>query len=161
MAWNDLDFVRCAFVTVLGRQPDRQGEEYYVDRLRRGFSKYGILWQLRRSIEGRRHDPGIAGFDRELRKHHNARNRFYGWIVRLGSGREADTPLERRLRAIENRLVSIPVIAAEISALANIVQAGPRSGDQSELHSMEAEISAVRHRLSSAAQKFYDRVYKL
>jgi len=58
--WHDVDFVRCAYVTILGRQPDPDGESHYTRQLRQGRSKLEILWHLRRSKEGRRHDPGIA-----------------------------------------------------------------------------------------------------
>lgn len=68
LAWDDLDFIRCAYVTILGRQPDPTGEAHYAVRLRAGRSKHEILWQLRKSGEGRQHDPGIAGLDRALKK---------------------------------------------------------------------------------------------
>lgn len=68
LAWDDLDFIRCAYVTILGRQPDPTGEAHYAVRLRAGRSKQEILWQLRKSSEGRQHDPGIAGLDRALKK---------------------------------------------------------------------------------------------
>lgn len=67
LAWDDVNFVRCAYVTVLGRQPDPVGEAYYTARVRSGRSKKEILRQLRKSYEGRRHDPGIAGLDRALK----------------------------------------------------------------------------------------------
>lgn len=68
LAWDDLDFIRCAYVTILGRQPDPVGEAHYAIRLRAGRSKQEILWQLRKSSEGRQHDPGIAGLDRTLKR---------------------------------------------------------------------------------------------
>ncbi len=68
LAWEDLDFIRCAYVTILGRQPDPIGEVHYAVRMRAGRSKQDILWQLRKSSEGRRHDPGIAGLDRALKR---------------------------------------------------------------------------------------------
>lgn len=98
----DLDFVRCAYVTILGRQPEPAGEAYYVARIRSGISKLTILRQLRLSPEARQHDPGIAGLDAELRKHRNATMMLIGPIVRKLYGREGNSPIERRLRAIEN-----------------------------------------------------------
>jgi hypothetical protein len=165
LAWHDLDFVRCAYVTVLGRQPDRRGELYYVDRLRRGYSKLGILWQLRTSKEGPRHDPGIAGFDKELRKHRNARSPLYGWLIRAVTGREADTPLERRLRALENLIGSTrtapagPALSAELSSLVETLRALPSTAAAAPAaeSAPSPEIQIVRGRLSPRAQKFYDR----
>lgn len=83
LSWHDVDFVRCAYVTILGRQPDRHGEAYYTDRIRRGRSKLEVLLQLRRSAEGRRHDPGIAGLDRALRRTAWQRKAGIGWLFRL------------------------------------------------------------------------------
>jgi len=102
-SWHDVDFVRCAYVTVLGRQPDPQGEAYYTHRIRQGHSKLEILWQLRKSPEARRHDPGIAGFDRTLRKGRWDRG-WLGWIIRPFSGGEGDSPAWRRHRMLINEL---------------------------------------------------------
>jgi FkbM family methyltransferase len=172
LAWYDVDFVRCAYVTVLGRQPDPEGEEYYTDRLRRGHSKHSVLWQLRTSSEGPSHDPGIAGFDKELRRHRNARDRRFGWLVRLITGREADTRWERRLRAIENLLGSTArtVAPAEIgpalrdvlaTQLTSLIEARDASHRRAEAGMVPepAEYGEVRGRLSPRAQKLYDCIF--
>lgn len=106
LSWYDVDFVRCAYVTVLGRQPDPAGEAYYLSRVRQGYSRTGILRQLRRSREARAHDPGIAGLDRALRKHHRANLPIVGHFARASGSYESDSPLERRLRALSNTLES-------------------------------------------------------
>lgn len=107
LSWHDVDFVRCAYVTVLGRQPDPDGEAYYTDRIRRGHSKMEVLWQLRRSPEGADHDPGIAGLDKMLRRHHNARLPFLGSIIRALTGREGDSTAERQFRALNNHVAAV------------------------------------------------------
>lgn len=106
LSWNDIDFVRCAYVTILGRQPDVDGEIYYTDRIRSGHSKMGVLWQLRRSPEGGDHDPGIAGLDKMLRRHHNATRPLFGLIIRALTGREGDTAIERQFRSLKNYLAT-------------------------------------------------------
>lgn len=122
LSWDDLDFVRCAYVTVLGRQPDREGEGYYVHRLRRGHSKLEVLWQLRRSPEGPKHDPGIAGFDRCLRKARWERG-WLGWCLRPFTGGEGDGPSWRRHRAVLNRLerniLRTEALARQLESLAS------------------------------------------
>ena len=104
LSWNDVDFVRCAYVTVLGRQPDWPGEGLYTDRIRHGHSKYEILWQLRRSTEGAGHDPGIAGLDRALKRAAWARKPVIGALIRAIYGLEGDRPFERHRRAVMNEL---------------------------------------------------------
>jgi FkbM family methyltransferase len=100
-AWHDLNFVRCAFVTILGRQPDMNGEKHYVDRLRAGVSKLSIIRDLRQSKEAKRHDPGIAGLDRALRLHTRRNLPVIGKVIGLFSSGEGDGKLERKLRQME------------------------------------------------------------
>jgi hypothetical protein len=107
LAWHDVDFVRCAYVTILGRQPDPQGEAYYTNRIRAGRSKLEALWQLRRSHEGSHHDPGIAGLDRELKRAAWRRKPIIGRLIRVFTGGDADDRLARYHRSIINQLGTI------------------------------------------------------
>ena len=100
----DRAFVRCAFLTLLGRHVDPDGEAYYLSRLRRGYAKIALLKQLRRSAEGRLNDPGIAGLDRAIARYRRANMPMVGWLVRQLNGEEGDGTAARRLRAIENRI---------------------------------------------------------
>lgn len=103
-SFSDLDFIRCAYVTILGRQPDPSGEAAYIRRLRAGSAKLSIIGDLRRSSEGKQHDPGIAGLDRALRKHRHATLPVVGWFVRQVTGRVGEGPIERSIRILENKL---------------------------------------------------------
>jgi FkbM family methyltransferase len=105
--WHDRDFVRCAYVTLLGRQPDMAGEADYVRRLRSGVHKLTIIRDLRRSDEGQSHDPGIAGLDKALRRHRNATRPVVGALVRLVTGREGNSVVETRLRMLANDVGSL------------------------------------------------------
>ena len=130
LSWHGVNFVRCAYVTVLGRQPDPDGEHHYADQLRRGRSKADVLWQLRRSPEAANHDPGIAGFDRALR-----RARARSWPRRvfrsaLGYTAPRSSDLEITATAGSTPVIaqgageadgSAHVIAAEIEALKLLV----------------------------------------
>ena len=107
LSWNDVDFVRCAYVTVLGRQPDPDGEDFYVERLRRGRSKFEVLHQLRFSKEARNHDPGIAGFDRALRRAALARKPVIGLFVGPPADFETNTSADRSHRALMNELARL------------------------------------------------------
>ena len=100
----DRAFIRCAFLTLLGREIDPEGEAYYLSRLRRGYAKIALLKQLRRSAEGRQNDPGIAGLDRAIARYRRANLPMVGWAVRQFNGEEGDGAAARRLRAIENRI---------------------------------------------------------
>jgi hypothetical protein len=51
LAHHDESFVYCAYGTLLGRQPDAVGLEYYVNRVRAGYSKKHLLAQIYLSSE--------------------------------------------------------------------------------------------------------------
>jgi FkbM family methyltransferase len=53
LALEGADFVRNAYVSILGRKADPQGEAYYVERLSRGHHKLEILLQLSKSREAK------------------------------------------------------------------------------------------------------------
>ena len=103
LSWNDLDFVRCAYVTVLGRQPDLPGQAHYVEQIRAGNSKLDVLWQLRRSPEAKHHDPGISGFDRSLRRAAWQRRPLLGAMSRLLQvDADGQSRSDRLLRSLMN-----------------------------------------------------------
>ncbi|WP_374550511.1 DUF4214 domain-containing protein [Sphingobium yanoikuyae] len=118
-SFSGLQFIRCAFITILGREVDETGQAYYNARLRAGMSKLTIISDLRQSPEGQRFDPGIAGLDRALRKHRNANRKFVGPIIRWLTGREGNGILERRLRAICYELEIERNLAGARAATAN------------------------------------------
>lgn len=101
-AWDDVNFVRCAYVTILGRQPDPEGEAYFLSRIRRGHSKLEVLWQLRRSKDALGHDPGIAGLDKALKTAALSRHWLIGGSVRLITRSEGDSSALRSARAVAN-----------------------------------------------------------
>ena len=107
LAWHDVDFVRCAYVTVLGRQPDAVGEAYYTDRIRRGHSKMEVLWQIRRSVEAPKHDPGISGLDRALKIAALRRHKLIGGIARIFYGGDGTSSADQNLRQIQNLLAVV------------------------------------------------------
>jgi FkbM family methyltransferase len=142
LAWDDVDFVRCAYVTILGRQPDAEGEAYYSDRIRRGHSKMEVLWQLRRSPEGRKHDSGIAGLDRELRRARRARMHLIGGAFRFFNQEEGDGARDRRARATANEIAMLR--AVEETALTELRSVG------SDLRNLRNLIEAVGAKTSVA-----------
>lgn len=116
---DDRDFVRCAYVTILGRNADTHGEAFYLGHLRAGDTKCSIVRKLRRSAEGRRFDPGIPRLDRDLRKDRNATIPMFGWLIRLLTQREGNSAVERRLRALSNTLAVEHKLAASRAGAAD------------------------------------------
>jgi Domain of unknown function (DUF4214) len=104
LAYNDKQFVQCAYQTLLGRSPDPEGLAYYLSRLRTGFSKIQILKQLRMSSEGREHGARLPSLDIAIQRHRKGRYPIIGWLFRLFYGIEGNHPTERKLRGIENEI---------------------------------------------------------
>lgn len=165
LGWDDIDFVRCAYVTLLGRQPDAAGEAYYASRIRRGQSKLAILRQLRFSDEARSHDPGIAGLDRALKTDRIAQWPVIGHLIRMWTGHEGNSPIQRRLRMIDNDLAVLRVemtraversdhglLLASIQQLLGNRQAAPGNPEP------RYQTSPARRSLSPAAKSIFDRV---
>lgn len=160
LSWEDVDFVRCAYVTVLGRQPDTDGEVFYTYQLQQGISKLQILWQLRKSPEGPGHDPGISGFDRALRKSRWERG-WLGWLIRPFTGEEDDGPTWRRHRMLVNEfrrantlsslgistnmgfatdiVANLQILATQISGLAEAVTRLPEEIEVQDADSTASE----------------------
>jgi len=60
--YHDIDFITFAYRVILGREPDENGLNHYLDKLRRGeYTKTDILVRLRYSKEGRKRKVKILG----------------------------------------------------------------------------------------------------
>lgn len=99
---EDLAFVDTAYRTLLLRAPDVDGLNHYVSRIRAGHSKMYVLAALRRSPEGRRAGVAVAGLDWAILRYLAARIPVLGAMVAALTGVDRETPLERRLRALDN-----------------------------------------------------------
>lgn len=130
-AHEHTEFVRCAYLTVLGRQPDLDGMEFYLRQLDEGVSKLTILRQLRRSLEAANHDPGIAGFDRSLRRHHRGNLPLVGRAFRLFNRVEIDDAAAREHRAILRRIgrIEARLLAMHIDCIDRIEELRTSGGD--------------------------------
>lgn len=146
-AWDDVNFVRCAYVTILGRQPDPEGETYYLTRIRRGHSKLEVLWQLRRSEDALGHDPGIAGLDKALRNAAMSRHWLIGWAIRLITRSEGDSGPLRSARAFAN----IASVISDDLEQHNLTLSNINSTLQALHGSLQAEVPVVNNHDATCA----------
>lgn len=102
---DDLRFVVCAYETILRRSPDVAGLNHYLELLRSGASKMRIVSSLWHSPERPKGVPSLGGVRGAILRYHVANSRLLGWLCRPLLRLEADTPLERRVRAIENTVM--------------------------------------------------------
>jgi hypothetical protein len=100
---HDLDFVVCAYRTVLHREPDPEGRATWLALLRGGNGKVELLRRLRRSDEAQRIGEPFDGFDRLLRWQKYARIPLLGRIIaglQPVDGPSLRAKNERRLEAL-------------------------------------------------------------
>jgi Domain of unknown function (DUF4214) len=102
---DDVDFIDCAYKTLLGRAPDATGLRNYLQLLRSGASKMRVVARICFSTEGRRRFPALPGLKRAIFQYAMARFWLTGWWFRPIAQVEGDTPVECRLRVIENNLM--------------------------------------------------------
>jgi hypothetical protein len=113
LACNGQEFVRSAFQTILGREPDSEGLAYYIARLRAGYSKMRTVQQLRLSKEGFANEVRLPGLDAAINRYKRGQYIAIGWLFRLFDGTESNHPTQRKLRGMENQLWLLSHAAAQ------------------------------------------------
>lgn len=103
MNLHDELFVEAAFRAVLGREVDANGLQYYVGRLRKGFSRISVVDQLVRSPEARTNWSKLSGLEPEIGRYRRAMG-LKGWRLALRDPELGRLPAHRRTRMIQNSL---------------------------------------------------------
>ena len=101
---HDRDFIRCAYLTLVKREPDDSGMAFYSRRLRSGVAKVQILAEMYASDEARGKGAHLPGLDRAMSRLRLARlpliGRALAWLLDI----DGDSVAQVRLRAIEQQL---------------------------------------------------------
>ncbi len=105
LALEDVAFIDCAYKTLLRRPPDPDGFAHYLHLIRSGMCKMRVVTNLYFSPERRSRSGSIAGVGRAIFSYWLASSWLTGWWYRSLAQVEGETPPERRLRVIENRLL--------------------------------------------------------
>jgi FkbM family methyltransferase len=100
---QDGHFIQCAYMTVLKREPDPQGFDHYVGRLRGGDAKLQILSDLYSSSEAREIGASLPWLLRALRRHKLSRLPVIRLVLNSVSSRESTLDLANRLRILEQK----------------------------------------------------------
>lgn len=100
---HDEDFILSSYQTLLGRQPDSKGLDYYLGRLRRGISKHQIVAQLAVSAECRARNVKLPGLDAVIHRYRLYKAPVIGPVIKLLAKDEGGA-LQRKLRSIENQI---------------------------------------------------------
>jgi hypothetical protein len=156
LSWNDLEFVRGAYLTLLGRQSDEEGESVYLHLIRSGRPKLYILGKLRRSPEGQQFDPGIVGLDRAIRWQRRAMLPIVGKLIARLTHAETDDRADRLLRSIANHVSMQDAIFLNNRRLTTLEgQTGAPSSHNETLFALRVPRARDR-RMSPLTNEFYD-----
>jgi hypothetical protein len=124
LAQGDADFVRCAYVTLLGREADPDGLTAYVNQVRSGADKLDLIAALALSPEGRSRQIDLPELTSALAAHRQSSQSLWARLSRRlvrPAILPALEPLERTLRMVDNRLYRIEALVAgshdDLSAL--------------------------------------------
>lgn len=104
LSFHDEAFVDCAYKTLIGRRPDPDGLSHYTGLLRAGHSKLGIVARLCRSPEGRSRGWALPGLRPALQRYLVGRLPLLGTLFRALWKVDGESPAERRMRALDNKL---------------------------------------------------------
>ena len=138
MAYQGEQFVMCAYQTILGRETDPTGMDYYLNRLRAGYSKISILKQLLSSSEAQEREITISGLRSAVWRHSFAQYPVTGWVLGIPNLPRVEAPI-RRLK-----LKKLPVIGSILSiaqyADSDRFSARKERGLEFRLHQLECEL---------------------
>jgi glycosyltransferase involved in cell wall biosynthesis len=109
LSHNDIEFIHNAYITLLGREPDSDGMQYYLSRLRNGISKLEILSQLRMSTEAKSRQAHVVGLGKAIKLHKQFKNPFLGSLLRLCGAKQPENSGPQIMRAIENKIYLLDV----------------------------------------------------
>ena len=104
LSCDGLAFVRAAYLSILRRPPDVNGQLYYWAQLRAGEPKLKILRQLVNSEEGRKADCRIPGLPTAVRLQRLAEIPVFGSVIASLLNVDSVGPTQSRLRALQQQL---------------------------------------------------------
>ena len=155
--------MEAAYELLLDRRADESGRDYYIARLRSGYSKLSVVSQLSRSDEARR-GAGVAGLGTALRRYRMGRWPIVGWFFRQLWRMEGETVHERLQRSI---LFELSALGAQLRAGA--LSAGSHQSQSSSTASRAhaagratstsgGERNRVAEQLSPRAREIFERL---
>ena len=163
LALRGAQFVRKTYSTLLGREPDPQGEAYFTQRVATQHDKVAILYEFATSAEATARPQTLAGLSDLIQLHHPRKGRMRRWLQRASQAMSASHRIEMsldqlgmqtddRLQNIESRLGALDARVEDRFAILAQETAQARAqliGLSQELSRCAHEIAALPQLLSS------------
>jgi hypothetical protein len=153
-------FVRQIYRTVLGREPDPEGEAHFTRRAIALHDKVAILCEFASSAEGAARTQTLPGMAKLIREHQPSKGRIRSWLQRAAQAMSATGRIEvsldeigmlaeDRLQAVEDRLGALDLLARDQArAMAQQQQAFGEHGRAL----VEMRLALQEHARASSAQ---------
>lgn len=100
----DTEFVQAAYLTLLRRRADPEGERHFAAQLRSGVAKPQILLALHSSTEARNNPIQLPGLQRKLLAARLAKMPVLRSLVSLGTGEYSNSRRARTTRRLDNEV---------------------------------------------------------
>lgn len=124
LALRDARFVRAAYLSILGREPDAEGLAHHLARVRSDHDKVAVVNHLATSAEGLARPHQLAGLQELLAEQRPRDGRIARWLQRVAMGfsgvRRVEASLDAaaedlsgRLDALEGRLEQLAAQLAQ------------------------------------------------
>jgi predicted SAM-dependent methyltransferase len=104
LASDERHFIEAAYRAILNREPDADGQDFYLGRLLAGERKLQILQELYTSEEALTKKAQLAGIQSVLRRHRLSNLPLLGPLLGRIMRTEGNSAAEKRLRAAEQKL---------------------------------------------------------
>jgi Domain of unknown function (DUF4214) len=147
---QDRQFIECAYLTLLKREPDPQGLGFYLGRLRGGEAKLQIVSELYSSMEARQSGADLPWLRSPLRRQRLTRLPVLGILLKTLINRESKSELGIRLRVLEQKVFLLEQLVGNAESLV-IQQRDPGS----PIHSNVQEAAPNLSGLPMAAKRIF------
>jgi uncharacterized protein DUF4214 len=107
VSYHGANFVRCAYLTLVNREPDETGMDFYLGRLLEGASKVQILSEMHGSPEAKEKGVNLPGLERAIFLRMLATRPLIGPVLCFLLRIEGDSVLQTRLRRIEQHVIAL------------------------------------------------------
>ena len=149
LQYEDGDFVDQAYRALLRREPDIDGRQFYIDRIRSGISKLKILTEMSSSPEARSRPPTVKGLRKAIRVQRLSTIPILGIPFRSALHRQEHQATLAKLRTLEQWAIGH---LEDLSSRVSILE-GRLSRGQFRLEQGAADAISPSAALSSILEK--------
>jgi hypothetical protein len=152
--FDERDFITAAYRTLLGREPDPIGMNYYLGRLRMGYGKAAVIVQLATSAEA--NPPSqISGLVNLIKEEQRASHWLWGFLSRHHRAERLMRQHIDELKNLANHIAQLPANMAKT----DITHAVFEKSHQNSPEIRPAEPEGLNE-LTPGAQRIYNQLKK-